>query len=78
MSLRMNYTNLGGLYLKYFLIASAANYPFNFKSPLLQHTVFLLANFLNGYGYAPALAVRIYYKIISTILPPLPALQFLI
>jgi hypothetical protein len=43
---------------------------------LLQHMVFLLADFPND--YAPTLARPIYYKIISTIFPPLPALQFLI
>jgi hypothetical protein len=46
------------------------------KATLLQHTVFLLADFPND--YAPTLALPIYYKIISTMFPPLPALQFLI
>jgi hypothetical protein len=75
-SFRMKYKNLGGFYRKYFLIASAASYLFNFKSHPLTTYNFLLADFPND--YAPTLALPIYYKVISTMLPPLPALYFLI
>jgi hypothetical protein len=77
-SLRMNNKNLGGFYRKYFLIVSAAIYLFTFKSHPLTTYSFPACPADSPNVYAPTLALPIYYKVISIMLPPLPALQFLI